>query len=163
MYLNLLYLSNLIFCLPTGYAQDQECGNKEQTDQDIDSNIIKVCEELRDLDKQLTKMYQDPPDDKGDDMLRLTKSYNQASQKLLSLSDTFANKQKVVKLAKDILDHGGPHFLDVNFEEEKLKDAFKWEQDTMDFLSMLRLKIGEHWFDLWNMNKHLPDYDVPAN
>lgn len=127
----------------------------------VDVNITNVCEQLRSLDKDLTQMFNDPPEDKGDDMLAKLKSYNYRSMDLLGLTNL--DKRKVFKVAKDMLDYGGPHFLNADVHEEKIKDSFKWEQDTMDKVSMMRLKIGEHWFDLWNMYKNLPDYDIPAN
>lgn len=152
-----IFTSVVVFCL-LDIIEGQKLGDKG-LENDLDSNITKVCEELRSLDKELTQMYTNPEDDKGEELLQLTERYNQASLNLLSLCSK--SKRRVMKAAQDILDHGGPHFLDVDFNEETLKDAFKWEQESMDKLSMMRLKIGEHWFDLWSLYKKMPDYDYP--
>lgn len=155
----LIFNSSFTFCVPTGDIGQQtyvsESGRLDIEIQDLDANIAKACERLKSLDKVITQMYKDPPQDGGEDMNRLSRTYNQACLDLLYFSSL--DKIKTLKAARDILDHGGPHFLDVDVDEEKIKDKFKWDDEFMDGLHIIRKKTNEIWYDLWHMYKNLPN------
>lgn len=159
--LNSLLVFNLPirFCVPIEDKESQKyvsgLGRLDIEIQDLDANIAKACERMRSLDKVLGQMYTDPPQDGGEDMNRLSRTYNQACLDLLYFSSL--DKMKTMKAAQDILDHGGPHFLDVEVDEQKMKDRFKWDEESMDGLHIIRSKTNEHWYDLWHMYKKLPN------
>lgn len=158
--LNLLLILYPLTCIchlleDTDEKYINEGGRLDITIQSLDKNIVKACERVKSLDKVLTQMYKHPPEEGGEDMTRLSRTYNQACLDLLYF--TTVDKMKTLKAAEDILSHGGPNFLDVELDEDKIRERFKWDEETMDGLHVIRAKTNEHWYDLWHMYKNLPN------
>lgn len=133
---------------------DLEGGRLDTDIQDLDQNIANVCNRLKKLDDILTKMYEDPPADGGKEFMRLSRTFNQASLDLLYFCTL--DKHKALKAAKEMVDHGGPKFLEVDMDEEKMEQRFKWNGDSLDHMHIVRKDTQEHWYDLWHLYSSLP-------
>lgn len=118
----------------------------------LETDINKVCDRLRSIDVLLTKMSQDPPANGGDDMVKLLRTYNQACLDLLFLCSK--DKLKVLDMAQDILEPGGPKFFDIKIDKKKLQERFKWDEDKTDDMEDIMKKTYEHWNDMWYINNN---------
>ncbi|KAG8249140.1 hypothetical protein J6590_026063 [Homalodisca vitripennis] len=127
-------------------------------DQGVDlvssKDIADVCETLRTLDESLTKMLTDPPVDGGEELMKELRTYNQACLHLLN--HCLEDKGKAFTAAKDMLERGGPEFLDIDINEDQLEQRFQWEKDALENMQNARKKTNILWYDLWRIYNKVP-------
>uniref|UniRef100_A0A1B6M7P0 Uncharacterized protein n=1 Tax=Graphocephala atropunctata TaxID=36148 RepID=A0A1B6M7P0_9HEMI len=136
------------------YRYEHDGGRMDINIVNLDENIAKVCDRMRRLDKVLTEMYEDPPVGGGEEFMRLSRTYNQACLDLLYFCSM--DKHKALRAAEDIVDHGGPKFMDVDIDEKKMEENFKWNEDAIHGMYVVLKDTHEHWYDLWKLYTSLP-------
>uniref|UniRef100_A0A1B6EZ07 Prolyl 4-hydroxylase alpha-subunit N-terminal domain-containing protein n=1 Tax=Cuerna arida TaxID=1464854 RepID=A0A1B6EZ07_9HEMI len=136
------------------YRYEHDGGRLDINIVSLEENIEKVCDRLRRLDTVLTNMYEDPPVGGGEEFMRLSRTYNQACLDLLYFCSM--DKHKALKAAEKIVDHGGPKFMDVEINEEKMKENFKWDEEALHGMYVVLKNTHEHWYDLWKLYTSLP-------
>lgn len=121
---------------------------------ELDSKISKTIETLTTLDATLAKNSNDPPIDGGDKMKEMVQKYNNACSDLLSLCKI--DKLKVLDAASDMLEPGGPKFLDVEINKPEMKRNFKWNEDNITEFLDLTKKTYSCWKTLWSLYNNFP-------
>lgn len=149
-HISLLLLSTFFECLPLIQGASQDL----IPDKDVES----VCKTLQMLDKELIEIIQNLPDDGGSKMMRLIKTYNKASHILLEHCKR--DKNKTFPPAKDLLEQGGPEFLDTDFEESQLLQRFNWNKEELMAMCEAKKQTNIVWYDLFRFYNNIPIPDA---
>lgn len=119
-------------------------------DKDVDS----VSNTIRTIDAKLTEIMKDPPDDGGKNVMKLMKTYNEACRILLEHCKN--DKYKAFPPAKDLLERGGPEFLDVDIDESEIEQRFSWDKEDVQNMHNLKKRTNILWYDLWRLYNNIP-------
>uniref|UniRef100_A0A1B6L2R9 Uncharacterized protein n=1 Tax=Graphocephala atropunctata TaxID=36148 RepID=A0A1B6L2R9_9HEMI len=117
-------------------------------------DIADICETLKTLDQSLTELLTDLPEDGGGNLMKQLRTYNQACLHLLN--HCLEDKGKAFTAAKEMLERGGPEFLDVDIDEGRIEQRFQWEEDALEDMQNARKKANILWYDLWRIYNKVP-------
>lgn len=140
-----------VHCVQFPIAIDEKEGDLVPN-KDVES----LCDTIRSLEKTLTHLSKDPQIDRGEELMKQLRTYNQACFHLSESCKNDADKKsKAFKLGNDLFERGGPEFMDEDVNEEIVMQKFNWDRTTMDEMLHARKKTNALWFNLWRLYNNI--------
>lgn len=107
-----------------------------------------LCKQLRKIDSNLSRLLKKLPESEGHVLLNQTKMYNVNIKILLNYISQYKNE--TMELSKYILNKGGPDFLDVDLDDEQIKNSFKWTDKELNIMYDSRIVTYQIWNGILN-------------
>lgn len=108
-----------------------------------DSAIPDICKEVRYLDQQLVNLTKNLQVDGGEMLIEKIRNYVSAMKMLRDWAISDQNRTNIE--AKTVIDDIGPSFMEVEFDEETLREKYNWTDDEYDVLYRLKQKTINVW------------------
>lgn len=115
----------------------------------LKQDLFKISTHIRQLDYELTVMLTNYTIGDGIQLLDKLNIYNKAAQKLLDYLKT--HKLATLCVAEDILDKGGPDFMDLDLDKEKLQAKMNCTDNNLKQIDSLQEVTIKIWSGLFNI------------
>lgn len=113
---------------------------------------------IRELNKNLTDMYQVVPRGLGETFLNNVRLFNEELKKIIDFAKE--DREKTFQGIRDVLEkHPGPGWTDVNFNETVIKEHFGWDDSGIKQMYDSRRDTFVYWNDVWCLQTNYPPPD----
>lgn len=146
MLLKILFLAS-VCSYQLGFALS-ECTNST-----LDEVVTSMRTMDQDLSTELRKCLNETGLD-GNGFMRTLKGYNKKIEEFLQC--IAEDKLRALSKAEDILEIGGPDFLEADAEDDELMKCFSWNEDELNKMFKARLKTFRLWNELVVINNNFP-------
>lgn len=114
------------------------------TDDKLFENNLSLVE----LDKRIIQGIMEPAEGQGDKLLNNTLLYLEYLKSISKMIKHEYKPDETEKLLREIKDFGGPHFLIMKVDLNKITNIFKWNELEKERFRTLLKELQEIWEDL---------------
>lgn len=142
-----IFLLVFVYYFQLGLAM-YECNN---------NTLNEVVSSMRTMDQDLSAVLikcLNATGMNGEEFMQTLKGYNKKIEEFLQC--IAEDKLRALSAAEDILNKGGPDFLDEDAEDDQIMKCFNWNEDQLNKMYKSRLTSFRLWNQLVMINNNFP-------